>query len=173
MNLLKRLFGRKQKNHFDSIHNLPIYNWFKCRDENDLSYLLKDEPRHGTKEDVDFEELYSVYMDMITEFFKEFGQAKSKKNEIDLISKIVDANLMFVKSGDRFLLNNINVMNERLRKIQLDNMDNALKVDSRAETKKDIAKVGSSINGFVNTKSVVVVQFYTQLTMVNDIQTAS
>jgi hypothetical protein len=173
MNLLKKLFGTKQKNHFDSIHNLPVYNWFKCRDNQDLSYLLKDESKHGSTEGVDFEELHSVYLDIITEFFTEFGQTTGLKKEVKLISKIVDSNILFIKTGDRFLLNNIYVMEERLRVMKLDAIDKSLKIDTKKESKKDIATVGSSIGGFVDTKKVVVSQFYTQLIGINESRKAA
>ena len=173
MNLLKNLFGTKQLNHFNTIHELPIYNWFNLRSEEDLTYLLKDSSKHGSKEEIDLNELKSVYLDMITEFFAEFGQTKELKSEVKLISKIVDSNILFITTGDRFLLNNIKVMEGRLQKLKLDNVDKSLNVDAKKELKKDIARVGTSIGKFVNVKTVTVLQFYTQLSTINEINNAA
>ena len=157
---LKIRFGKKQNAIYKTLYKLPVYNWMKCRINKDFSYLYEDESLHGKPlEEEQVLNINDIYLGMITEFFNEFGQTKSFKNEIKLKSEIIDLNIEFIKTGDKFLLNAIKMLNIDLEKMSVKNVEEDLNVNY----KKELAKLGESMGIFVNTKTVNVIDYYTQL----------
>jgi len=165
---LKIKYSRIFKTTYNSIHDIPIYFWFKLRSEEDLRYLFQNKKYHNKPlNENDAIYLKSLYFDLITEFFKEFGQQKKYKNELELMLKITKLNIKFLETGDRFLLNQIEIFNDRLEKMRLDNIDKSLnlkKEDIEKENKKQIAIVSKALHTIIDVKRISVVQFYTILT---------
>ena len=166
MNLLKKKSGIKRKSHYNSIYDLPIYNWYKMRKLNDLSFLFKDKSKHKselTEEQQKY--LTDVYLDMLTEFFDEFGQTKDFKKELKLKSEIIDLRLEYASTGDEFILNDLEMLESELLKKQADNIDKDLNIDEDEQMKIAIAYVGKLLGHPIDTREVSVLQFYTQLVL--------
>lgn len=163
--LLKKRFGSKHKEHYKSIFDFPIYNWIKMRKHNDYSFLIKDKTFHGSEISHGFaQELNDSYLGMLTEFFEEFGQTKDFKDEIKLKSKIIDLNLNFIQSGDKFILNEIDILKKRLLEKQSKNIDKDLNVSEDMQEKQMISRVASSLPYSIDIRTLSVFKFYTQLT---------
>ena len=158
-------FGSKHKAHYKSIFEFPIYYWMKMRKYNDYSYLIKDKSFHGSEVSEKFaQELNDSYLGMLTEFFQEFGQTKDFKDEIKIKSQIIDLNLEFIYSGDKFILNEIDVLKERLLIKQSKNIDKDLSVSEDMQEKQMISRVASSLPYSIDIRTLSVFKFYTQLT---------
>jgi len=163
MELSKTKSGKRQKKRYKTIRRLPAYNWFECRKEQKFSYLLLDEDLQGIDNeelfkmfpDIDFE---SAFLDMITEFFKEFGKPKQYEKEIKLTSEIIDLQLRFAISGDRMLLNGIKILKFKLQKILVNGKDQELGIDQ----KKEIAAIGKASGVIVDIMTMTTYQYYTQ-----------
>ena len=163
MELLKPKSGKRQKKRYKTIRKLPAYNWFECRKEQKFSYLLKDEDLQGLENEelfkrfpkIDFE---SEFLELVTEFFKEFGKPKGYEKEIKLKSEIVDLQLRYVKTGERMLLNGIKILKFKLQKLLIDDKDKELGIDQ----KKEIAAIGKASGVIVDITKITTFQYYTQ-----------
>ena len=168
--MLRNLFKKKSlinsQTHYASIYDMPIYNWFKMRSESDYSYLFKSKLKHKT-ELTDEENKYfnDIYLNMLTEFFNEFGQKQSFKNENKLKLQIIELNLEYAISGDTFLLNSIAVLREKLKIKQSNNIDSNMGISEDMEMKRKVAKVSESLRTAIDPRTFTVVKFYTQLSI--------
>lgn len=161
---MKKEYGIKFKSLYRSLYNLPLYNWMKMRKHNDFSYLIKDEKRHGIPlKPYAKIILHDLYLEILTEFFEEFGQSKSYSNEIKLIKKITLLNLEYAATDNKFLLNDIEVLNHKLEQIRIRNAEKDMGIDSDEEMRKLIGLVSSSLGKPVDTKRIMTLQFYTQV----------
>ncbi len=164
MRSLRKKSSFRRKNLYNSIYVLPLYNWDKMRANDDYSYLLRDPKRHKEElADSQKIQLHGLYLSLITEFFEEFGQSKSYIDELKIKSKLIDKRIDFVKTGDVFKLNDIEMIEDKLIKLRLKNIDQTAGVDQAKEMKRSIAKVGRDLGRTVDTKTITVVRFYTQL----------
>jgi hypothetical protein len=163
MNLLKKQSLKSQKKRYNTLHDLPVFNWFKCRSNESFSFLLKDKSFYDLDNEalfkkfpgVDFE---GLFLELLTEFFKEFGQTKEHKNELKLKMELHGLNIQYLKTGDRFIINHIETVNLKLNELQADNIDEENNID----IKKEIALIGKSMGAFIDTKKVTTYQYYTQ-----------
>ena len=62
MQLFRRLLKKHQSHKAPAVYtdldSLPLWNWFKISDTNNLSYLFKDETLHGGTEPENGQEVY-------------------------------------------------------------------------------------------------------------------
>ena len=136
------------------------------RKHNDYSYLIKDKDFHGTPISDKFTmSLHNTYLELLTEFFNEFGQTEASKDEIKIKEEILDLNLEFIRTGDTFILNDIAILEKKLLDKQASNIDKTLKVDTDLEDKQMIAKVSKSLPYPIDIRKISVLTFYTQLTI--------
>lgn len=82
---------------YDDIADLPIYNWFKCIDTKDYSYVLIERKKCSSDEllkcELVFGELYSQFLD-------EFGVSDNLQAIIRLQNQILVHKIDFVLTGD-------------------------------------------------------------------------
>jgi len=82
---------------YDDIADLPIYNWFKCIDTKDYSYVLLERKKCNSDEllkcELVFGELYSQFLD-------EFGVSDNLQAIIRLQNQILVHKIDFVLTGD-------------------------------------------------------------------------
>lgn len=102
-------------------------------------------------------------MDLLTEFFVEFGVPRKFKNELKLKSQIIDLDIEFIETKDAYLLNSINALEAQLLKKQADNIDEVNGIDEDAEMKRQIARVGQLFGRPIDPRNITVLEFYTQL----------
>lgn len=162
--LLRKRYGIRRKNLYNSIYDLPIYNWFKMRSKNDFSYLIKNKKYHGKELHLETKiQLKDIYLDLLTEFFNEFGISKSFKDEVKIKGEIIDKNIEFTNTGDTFIMNDLDILNQKLLKKQADNIDKSMKLSDKLSNKIEIAKVERLLGKIIEIKKISVLSFYTQL----------
>lgn len=145
--------------YYQSIHSTPIYVWKELQKDNpDFSIMLKSNlnKRHLKKDSIGLG--FEYYIRLIDEFFKEFGITKTFDESISLKKEIISLNLKFNITGDRFLLNII-----ELKKAQLNKLDN-INIDKSINNnfKDEMSKVIESFNVIVDIKELTIYQYYLQ-----------
>ena len=84
---------------WQSIEDMPIYNWIKILETGDLKWLfVKNKGRVSSRSQEHWMELQQEYLD-------EFGLDEQYKQRLRLTQKLTNLNLDFVFTGDRFTLN--------------------------------------------------------------------
>lgn len=100
---MRKLFSKNTTDqYYDSIETMPIYNWNKIIETGELKWLFKDGGRVCRASADKWEELQN-------EYFEEFGIDQEFKKRIRLMKEIIRLNDEFIQTGDRFLLNLINI----------------------------------------------------------------
>lgn len=146
--------------YYQSIEDMPIYNWFKVNN-GDFRFMLV---KHSTKYDFDkakeaFDKLYSEYIDT-------FGISESYLKVIELKKNISVLKIEMALTGDRFLKNFI-----RMSEIELNDINSRTNKTNVNEVKVHLEKY----LGFrLNEKETSVKEYYTYLNvMANDSRKAA
>ena len=158
MNFFRKKSSNTSSPYYKSIHDCSIYVWHKIRDKEDYSYLLKDN-LHALKKDFvedNSGEASEQFLTLLSEYFEEFGLSKGYKEEIDKKLQLIDLNLKFVNTGDRFVLNFINIANDELKEMQKNNKGIPYDI------KKEVAILSKATGNIINTKTTSVYDYYTQ-----------
>ena len=87
---------------WDSIENMPIYNWIKILETGELKWLFIDK---GLETDSAAEH----WLGLQQQYIDEFGLDESYKQQLRLMEKLKNLNLDFVLTRDRSLLNSIKI----------------------------------------------------------------
>lgn len=136
--------------YYKSLDEMPVYNWFKIQQTNDLKYMLVKTRKVSTKE---IEELEKGLKKLSSEYIDTFGISDEYKRILELSRDIEVLKIDFILTKDRSLLTMI-----ELKKIEL-------KVITENKTKSDIHKIkmhADKYMGFsINTKETSVKEFYT------------
>lgn len=82
---------------YDDIADLPIYNWFKCIDTKDYSYVLVERKKCNSDELLKCE---LVFGDLYSQFLDEFGVSDNLQAIIRLQNQILVHKIDFVLTGD-------------------------------------------------------------------------
>lgn len=102
---------------YTSIDDLPIWNWNKIIEKQDLTFLYRKE---GTYTD----RLIPVWEGIQQEHLDEFGYSEDMKSRERIMLKIIKLNIKFVETRDRVLLNFIKV---QLKKLEAKNLTGNIK----------------------------------------------
>ena len=150
--IVKNLFKRKSKKplskrsgkYYDSIDNLPYWNWKKVNETGDYSYLIIS----GEVADLEL-----VWFKIFDEYIKEVGLPEEYRDFLELYKEYLVLRIDFELTGNRVLLNFI-----QIKKIELDKK-------SKTEPGKDnTTAILSKFMGFpVKEKEVTVSEYYNYL----------
>jgi hypothetical protein len=88
---------------------MPFWNWNQITETGDLKYLFKTCKGRVSKE------LGEVWEDLQDQHFREFGQEDVLKARIRTMKKLIELNNKFVQTGQRHLLNFINIEELKLQ----------------------------------------------------------
>ena len=103
---------------YESIEDLPIWNWWKIAETGQLGYLYKDEKEYN-KHDNSLVELWSKIQD---EYLEEFGITDDFKEMLTLKKRWITQKANFLITGERFLLNEIEEIEIDLKEIENTNI---------------------------------------------------
>lgn len=96
---------------WNSIDEMPLYNWIKCTEENDLRYVCKD---INDISGVDLEDRwYHVYDDYIDRF----GLSKLYQRLLEVMKEKALLECDYVITGDAFKITLAKIEEERLKKM--------------------------------------------------------
>lgn len=85
-----------KKDCFNSIEDLPIWNWWKISEEGDLKYLfIKGEGKVTG-------EVYELWMDIQQEYFDNYGISEGLKETLKLKLEWIKEKAKFISTGDTF-----------------------------------------------------------------------
>lgn len=111
-------------NYYNSIDDMPIYNWRKCSEKEELQYCRIDINKGTEQEDI---EAWDIIYDS---FLAEFGLGKDYKRILELQMQIAEAQCDFIINDDQFLRNRIKQLeielNELLDKPVVNDMDTVI-----------------------------------------------
>ena len=138
---------------YNSIEEMPVYNWFKCIDLKDYSYCAID------KINVDLEKCKEAFSNLYNEFLDTFGINESLKQVIELQNEIT------ILKIDKVLTENNSMQTFiELKQIELDELIN-VKSEKTKTYKVEIEK----FLGFrLNEKEVTVKEYYEYLEAIKD-----
>jgi hypothetical protein len=133
---------------YNSIEEMPVYNWFKCIDLKDYSYCAID------KNAIDLEKCKECFSNLYNEFLDTFGINESLKQVIELQNEITILKIDKVLTENNSLQTFI-----ELKQIELDELIN-VKTEKTKTYKVEIEK----FLGFrINEKEVSVKEYYEYL----------
>lgn len=97
--------------YYESIDDMPIYNWNKIMETGNLKWIFINGGTVTKKIAIIWENLQNQYFD-------EFGLDSDYRKKLRLMKEIVRLNDEFIQTGDRFLLNLINIAEIDLKGIE-------------------------------------------------------
>lgn len=106
------------ENIYTTIDEMPIWNWNKIHSTGEMKYLYKD--LSGKNSDYN----YNIWNELQDEYINKFGLEETFKQRLRLMKKAAKLNCEFVISKDRFLLNELAIL-----EAQIDNFDNVKSMD--------------------------------------------
>lgn len=98
--------------YYTSIDEMPIYNWFKVQETNDLKYVLKVD-RKCNKKQLDI--LTEAMRVMQAEYIDTFGINESYKKILDLKREILELEIKLLITEDRTHQTFIDLKNQELK----------------------------------------------------------
>ena len=136
-----------KKDYFNSIEDLPIWNWWKIAETGNLIYLHKDS--NYSKVDYSLIDLWNNLQD---EYLDEFGITTEFREMLTLKKRWINVKSNFLITGERFLLNEI-------EEIEIDLKDNA---NTKVGHKKDetVIMLEQKLNFPLDPKKMSVKKYY-------------
>lgn len=107
--------------YFNSIEELPIWNWWKIAETGNLIYLHILEDYEG-KEDYN---LVSLWNKLQNEYLEEFGITEEFRKILSLKKKWINKKVEYLTTGERFKLTEIDIIESDIA----ETMDSKVAVD--------------------------------------------
>ena len=134
--------------YYQSIEELPIWNWWKIHELKDFKYLLKKKGKVTKHAEVIFDALYS-------DFIRIFGVGESYKKYLEKLVEIELAEIQMVLTKDYSIETFIDIM-----KVELDE----IKMANEGGTYMDTAIVVEKNMGFkLNLREISVFEYYSYI----------
>lgn len=138
--------------YYKSLDEMPIANWFKIQQTNDLKYMLVKTRKVSTKE---VSELENGLKKLSNEYIDTFGISDEYRQILELSRDIEVLKIDFILTQDRSLLTMIEIKKDQLKAI------------SKSNNKSDLNKLKMHVNKFmgysVDMNKTSVKEFYTYL----------
>jgi calcineurin-like phosphoesterase family protein len=129
---------------YESIDEMPIYNWNKIIETGDLKWIFKNGGRVTKK-------LGEVWVKLQDEYFLEFGLDDTFKKQLRLMKEVIKLNDEFIQNGDRSILNLIHISEVDL---QATKKGNTMRFYDLLDRVMSIKKM------YIDPKQYTVVQWY-------------
>ena len=149
-----------QKDYFNSIDNLPIWNWWKIAESGNLIYLQKLEDYDG-KEDYTMK-AFELWNKLQDEYLDEFGITDEFRQMLTLKKKWIKAKTDFLVTGERFKLTEIDIIEAQISetmttKVNVKKEDSMIMLEQKLsfpldEKKLSVKKYYNYINHFSKQK---------------------
>lgn len=116
MSILNKIIGKKLT-HYSGIDDLPVWNWLRINESNDLSFLLLTKREVNTKE---HEYLNTIFESIYEQFITAFGVNETMKRAMELRRDIGVLKLEMAISGDLSRQTFIDIKEDELGKLLLE-----------------------------------------------------
>ena len=132
-----------KKDYFDSIEDLPIWNWWKIADSGNLIYMQKLD--YYDKEDYSIK-AFELWNKVQNEYLKEFGITDEFRQVLALKKKWIKAKTDYLLTGERFKLTEIDIIDAQIKdttanKIDVDKEDTLIVLEQKLNRELDPKKV--------------------------------
>ena len=103
----------EKKSVFDSIEDLPLWNWIKIHETQNLTYIYQlDSYRNlpkilPQKELINLEE---IWLELNQQIFDGFGMSENYERYLNLVRREIETRSDMIINEDRFLQNEINII---------------------------------------------------------------
>tara|TARA_R110000765_G_scaffold67450_3_gene130288 strand:+ start:1269 stop:1775 length:507 start_codon:yes stop_codon:yes gene_type:complete len=162
----KKKLLTKSRGYFSSIYDCPVYAWEKAKEYNNTSFL-KPEYLNVSPKDVPLDENSdgdNVFLELLEEIFLEFGINKTLLDEAKIKKQLLKAYLDHSLTGDRNILNTVNVLKNKLEDISSKKGD-----EKEVVFGEELAIVSKGMGGGVmNPKKTTVFEYYSAKTIVSN-----
>lgn len=142
---------------YKNISEIPIYNWVKINETKNLNYLFKDEKKH--KQKIFKSELNDLWIELNQQMWDTFGVSKIYKKYFSLVKRKIKLRSQYVLTNDRFLLNEIWLINEDIKNL----FDN--KVGEKFSQTIWKLKIKTKLD--LDPKKISVLEFYELIEVIN------
>lgn len=149
-----RMF-KKRAELYNGIDDLPIYNWFKINETNDLKWICK-----GERENADAKELHFTWERIFDEFIDFFGIPEKMKEVLELRRNIFVLQAQLALTKDRTKLLFI--------EIEKDKLDKILKEENKKNASQVEVYMWKFLGFRLDQKTTSVKDFYKTLMAMND-----
>jgi hypothetical protein len=137
---------KKLEGYYQSIEDIPIYNWYKCLD-GELKFVRTAKNGTKTNDLIVWERLHDEYI-------KEFGLSKVHAKILKVIKDKAIQELEYVITGDRFKLTLIEMEETRLKNI-------LATAGSGVTVEEMIIHLSKWLGQWIKTKEISVKEFFT------------
>lgn len=144
---------------FESIEDLPIWNWFKVYEKQDYSYLLKDGPRKLIAQEK--EHLERVFGKITDEFIDEFGPSEKLTKILTLQSELAVLNFEMVFNLDNSRKTFIKIAQYNLDALLKEDIEKVSNTRLRAQVEKYMGRA-------LPERDVCVKDYYTYVEMLRE-----
>lgn len=144
---------KKYQNTYNSIDNLPYWNWQKIHETGNFSYLKKLE----SYRDIDIDtskDLEAKWEEIYEEFIEEFGISENYKEMLERKVNICNLKNDYVQSGDRVILNYIKLEEKLLKDYE---------VKEEITFREMVNKIEKHQGVILNAKEITVAKFFSYL----------
>ena len=150
--------------YYTSIFQCPIYSWEVAKETGNFEFLRKKNlfiPRSQVKESKSTNGQKAFLM-LLNEIFEEIGIHDEIKEAVGIKEELVNVNLEYIMTGQRFLLNQIKILKAELEKKETN-------LEVKVNFSKDFAEVSKQSNGVItDPKTTTIYQYLTiRETLVN------
>lgn len=132
-----------KKDYFNSIENLPIWNWWKIAETGNLIYLQKREDYN--KQDYSFK-AFELWNKIQNEYLEEFGITDEFREVLALKKRWIQKKADFILTGERFKLTEIDIIEAQIEetkntKIEVDKDDTLIVLEQKLGRELDPKKI--------------------------------
>jgi hypothetical protein len=120
---------------WDNIETMPYYFWGKVMETGDLRFIYKESADLKKEFKVD-ESINEVWLSLQQQHIDEFGVEDTLAERNRTIKKLIDLNIEFIRTRDRFLLNLIEIEEINLGNISTNHFKMYEVLDSMTSFKK-------------------------------------
>ena len=147
---------------YQSIEELPVWNWFKLNEEKDLKYLVIGvDYRIFEISRTDFKEAEKVFEYIYDEYMNAFGMTKEFMRLTELQRKIALTTCDLWIDNDKKKKNIIKVLQSKLKRINDRNTGDV-------NHEKQIVLIEKWLGSTLNTKQISTKKYYTYLDIIQD-----
>ena len=112
LNWLKKITLNTRERYWNSIDDLPLYNWIKCNDGK-LEYSRKDLSKGNVVDDS------KAWVKLYDEYLQRFGLNSRYKKYLELIRKKALLQAEYVIKKDRFKLTEIKILETKIKDLEV------------------------------------------------------
>lgn len=154
MGIIKKL---KKAELYDSIETMPIYNWFKINETNDLRWVLKD---FNAQIGINAKALLNAWNKIFDEFIEVFGIPDKLREIMEMKRDIMILESQVALKGDRTRLPFIEIKRDALEKL--------LKSEKKGVINQAKIYVEKFMGFRLNEKETSVKEFYGYVNALNE-----